>query len=74
MLEYWNAGKLGKEKMTQCIIAKIARGNDVIKWTPSFTNPTFQPSNIPPFHYSMVAAKALISILLKNKRYFIKQG
>ncbi len=33
-----------------------------------------QPSNIPPLHYSMVAAKALISILLKNKRYFIKQG
>jgi hypothetical protein len=50
MLEYWNAGKLGKEKMTQCIIAKIARGNDVIKWTPSFTNPTFQYSTIPLFH------------------------
>jgi hypothetical protein len=52
-LECWNTGMLEKwvkKKMTQCVIDKIATGNNAIKWIPSFSNPTFQYSTIPLFH------------------------
>jgi len=31
MMEYWNAGKMGKEKMTHCVIDKSPTENNAIK-------------------------------------------
>jgi hypothetical protein len=47
MLEYWNAGKMGKRKMNHRV-NRITTGNIAIKWIPSFLNPNF--------HYSMTGA------------------
>ena len=49
-MEHWNAGKMGKAQMTQCVIDKSAQGKIRLKRFHPFET---QPSNIPPFHYSM---------------------
>jgi hypothetical protein len=48
-MEYWNAGKMGREKKTQGVVDKSGIGGNTIKLIPSLSNPTFHYSTIPLF-------------------------